>query len=376
MSETTNPYISEGTIYSWIRNYPHEIIGYSFLNRPIYQITWGNGPIKVMIWSQMHGNESTGLRAMMQLLDKWKNNSNNIGYLQKFTIVFIPQLNPDGASNWQRVNAQGIDLNRDLLSTYSPEIALFKSSLKAIRPHFALNLHDQRTVFQRGDSGQPTSIALAIPRVKLELKNEELENNRRFVRYLVLQLLNESGVAMSNYAVFDESYYARSIGEYVQERGVKTLLVESGVGGLDLERNESTHNTAAFIEAYLERAANSELKDSDSLESNYSDADSWGLPPNKAGLVDIVLRRAVINSGTSVWRADISLQMESILMNEKIVFRPIWLEIGDLQHQAARVKLENVQLHWDVEKYPFQLNEPFPFWEQIKNMTPWANISV
>ncbi|HEY6142555.1 MAG TPA: peptidase M14, partial [Flavobacterium sp.] len=36
-----------------------EVIGKSVQDRPIYKYQIGNGKIKVLLWSQMHGNEGT-----------------------------------------------------------------------------------------------------------------------------------------------------------------------------------------------------------------------------------------------------------------------------------------------------------------------------
>ena len=44
-----------------------EIIGHSELGIPIYKITVGHGKIKVLIWSQMHGNEGTGTKALFDM---------------------------------------------------------------------------------------------------------------------------------------------------------------------------------------------------------------------------------------------------------------------------------------------------------------------
>ena len=43
---------------------PSSILGYSVLKQPIYAHRFGCGAIKVLLWSQMHGNESTTTRAL------------------------------------------------------------------------------------------------------------------------------------------------------------------------------------------------------------------------------------------------------------------------------------------------------------------------
>jgi hypothetical protein len=37
--------------------------------RAIYQVKIGNGPIKVLLWSQMHGNEATATMALMDIFN-------------------------------------------------------------------------------------------------------------------------------------------------------------------------------------------------------------------------------------------------------------------------------------------------------------------
>ena len=47
---------------------PTSVIGHSVLNQPIYAHCLGKGPKKVLLWSQMHGNESTTTRALLTYL--------------------------------------------------------------------------------------------------------------------------------------------------------------------------------------------------------------------------------------------------------------------------------------------------------------------
>jgi hypothetical protein len=43
-----------------------KIAGKSVLDKNIYQINFGSGSYKIMLWSQMHGNESTTTRAVFK----------------------------------------------------------------------------------------------------------------------------------------------------------------------------------------------------------------------------------------------------------------------------------------------------------------------
>ena len=45
-----------------------KIIGASEENRNIYQIKIGKGSKKILIWTQMHGNECTGTKSVIDLI--------------------------------------------------------------------------------------------------------------------------------------------------------------------------------------------------------------------------------------------------------------------------------------------------------------------
>src|SRR5262245_32993323 len=45
-----------------------EEIGRSLLGRPLRSITFGSGPVSVLLWSQMHGDEATATMALADIL--------------------------------------------------------------------------------------------------------------------------------------------------------------------------------------------------------------------------------------------------------------------------------------------------------------------
>ena len=87
-------------------------IGKSVEGRSIQMISFGQGPTQVLLWSQMHGNESTATRALFDLFNYFSANrsSNEVQLvLSALSIHVIPMINPDGAESFQRENALGID---------------------------------------------------------------------------------------------------------------------------------------------------------------------------------------------------------------------------------------------------------------------------
>jgi len=113
------------------------IIGYSEENRPIYGIKIGDGSIKVLIWSQMHGNETTTTKALCGLLELLENPTHR-SIISKLTLYIIPQLNPDGAAQYTRLNSNNIDLNRDAVDLSQSESKVYRTCSMALNQTFAL----------------------------------------------------------------------------------------------------------------------------------------------------------------------------------------------------------------------------------------------
>ena len=89
-------------------------LGFSVQNRPIEMLKIGSGPYKILMWSQMHGNESTTTKALIDLIP-WLLGAKQKRFLAAFTLYIIPQLNPYGSHLYTRHNANNVDLNRDAI---------------------------------------------------------------------------------------------------------------------------------------------------------------------------------------------------------------------------------------------------------------------
>ena len=97
--------------------------GLSVNGQVIRSYTLGSGPVNILMWSQMHGNETTSSKALLDLILFVTNVKDSL-ILDQLKIVIIPMLNPDGADDYTRANANGVDLNRDALDQTQPESQL------------------------------------------------------------------------------------------------------------------------------------------------------------------------------------------------------------------------------------------------------------
>ena len=123
-------------------------IGKSVQGRAIHQVKIGTGATKILMWSQMHGNESTTTKGLFDFFNFLKSDNEIANRIKSdYTLICIPVLNPDGAFLYTRENANQVDLNRDAFNATQPEMQILHSVYKSFQPDYCYNLHDQRTIF-------------------------------------------------------------------------------------------------------------------------------------------------------------------------------------------------------------------------------------
>lgn len=125
-----------------------EIIGESVEEREIPALkissgTYGANPdkIKMIIFAMLHGNEQSGKEGALMLIKEFAN-GNLDRFLEDIDLLVVPLMNPDGAEENQRRNAQGIDLNRDHLALESPENQALRLLFMKYMPEVSVDVHE------------------------------------------------------------------------------------------------------------------------------------------------------------------------------------------------------------------------------------------
>ena len=80
-------YLTYSKIETLLSDFELTQVGTSVKGLPIKALTIGNGPIKVLMWSQMHGNEATSTKGIMDVMYFLKANA---AFLTPFTIQLLP----------------------------------------------------------------------------------------------------------------------------------------------------------------------------------------------------------------------------------------------------------------------------------------------
>ena len=214
-----------------------EEVGKSVEGRSVNLVTFGSGPVKILLWSQMHGDEPTATCALLDILNYFNKNLQHKvvkEILTQTTILMVPMLNPDGAERFTRRNAQDIDVNRDARYLKSPEGRILKKLQETHKPDFGFNLHDQNPRRMVGRTGNIAAISLLAPPYDFEDNDNEVRIRAKKIAALFYQSI--APFAYGKVTKYDADYMPRSFGDSMQNWGVSTVLVESG-GWEDMDRS-------------------------------------------------------------------------------------------------------------------------------------------
>jgi hypothetical protein len=300
-------------------------VGRSVENRPIRRIDFGSGDTAVLLWSQMHGNESTASRTLVDVIRYLRDNasSERVRRIEsQLTVTFVPIVNPDGAARFVRHNALGVDLNRDARRLAMPE----SRALKAVRDDtgatWGFNLHDQNVRTRLGASDRDVLIALLAPPPGQGVVNEVNRRAQRMCSMLVDILRPAVGDQIARY---DESFNPRAFGDLMTSWGTSVVLIESGGELEDPNKDRLRRANFVAILSALDAIATGQWE-------AYSPTAYRRLPLNAPWVYDLIVRGAsVVLPGREPLRADLAINFDDTLDGAG----PVLAEVGDLEDARA-----------------------------------------
>jgi len=219
--------ILEATFATWELHLAKVKSGKSVLGKTINSYRIGTGSVKVLMWSQMHGNETTTTKALIDFVHFLTSNSVEAKcILEHYCFCIVPVLNPDGSEVYTRVNANGVDLNRDFQDVSQPETRFLMDVFHHFTPHFCFNLHDQRTIFGAGINGKPATISFLAP----SFDEKKTYNEVRLKAVAVINKMNTvlQQLIPDQIGRFDDAFNVNCAGDTFQALEVPTILVEAG----------------------------------------------------------------------------------------------------------------------------------------------------
>ncbi len=304
--------------------------------RDIYLIKCGTGKTKVMLWSQMHGDEPTATMALADIFNFLENKKDSSKreinpildnlreeLLKKCTFYFIPMLNPDGAEAWTRYTTLGIDMNRDALALQTPEGQLLKQLIFDIKPDFGFNLHDKNRRYSAGQTGNLATMSFLATAYN---QAEEINPTRKWA----MQVIVGMSQAVQTYipkAVgrWMSDFEPRAFGDNIQKWGTTLILIESGGYKNDPEKQYIRKLNFVSILTGLQMIANKSYKKESIKE--YQE-----LPLNSKAIYDLIIRNVTIKKGETTFKADIAINRNERPVTGKDYFTTssVIEEIGDM----------------------------------------------
>ncbi|WP_445385093.1 M14 family metallopeptidase [Robiginitalea sp. IMCC44478] len=309
--------------------------GFSVLGKPVHRIRLGRGAKRILMWSQMHGNESTTTKGLLDFM-AWLHSGTEISekFLNHFSFSFLPILNPDGADRYTRFNANEMDLNRDALNQSQPESVVLRKEYEDFQPDFCFNLHDQRTIYNVGNSRIPATLSFLAPAMDA---GRSVPANRltamQLIAYMNERLLT---ILPGGVGRYDDTFNPNCVGDHFQSLGTPTLLFEAGHYPGDYERESSRYYFFKSLIYVLEGIMTGEY-------ASFSQEDYLGIPENAKQFVDILIRRPDLISNNHPRDAIIGICFKEVLADGEIQFVP------ELSEKEGKEEVYGHQ-EWDLSQ--------------------------
>lgn len=301
-------------------------LGQSVQGRTINLVKMGTGEKTALLWSQMHGDESTATRALFEIFRFFASNDSlnaiRKEILDHMTIYCIPMLNPDGAEAFTRRTALNIDMNRDALRLISPEARILKDTRDRFQPMFGFNLHDQSKYYNAYQTNKTASVSFLAPAFNYDKDVNEGRGN-------AMKLIVSMDKAIQHYLPgqvgrYDDAFEPRAFGDNIQKWGTNTILIESGGNIGDPEKMELVKmNFMIILHAMLQIVRED--------YQNYPINAYYAIPENDRKFFDILIRNAQVPHGDQLYIQDIGINANELAENDSTLFFTHKIEdLGDL----------------------------------------------
>lgn len=294
--------------------------GNSVGRQPVYGVRMGSGKTRVLMWSQMHGNETTTTKALLDLI-RWLHLGSEGAdeVLKTLTLFLIPVLNPDGADAYTRLNSNLVDLNRDAQAQSQPESHILRKIFEDFQPDFCFNLHDQRTIYGAGATPVPATLSFLSPSAdSLRTYTDARITAAKLIGQIASTFRDEIGIGR-----YDDTFNPSCVGDNFQASGIPTLLFEAGHFPGDYQREITRYHAFRAIKGALSAIRTQSFHEV-SLQKYLE------IPENHTNFVDILIKNA---QGLGLGYPDqsrLGIQYKEVLQGGRIHFLPELMHSGKL----------------------------------------------
>lgn len=313
------------------------LLGVSVQGRSIVHLVAGTGKKKVLLWSQMHGDESTATMALFDLFNFLSAKDENDPFRHLLTeeleLHFVPMVNPDGAEVWKRRNHMDIDINRDARALSTPEGRLLMQVADDVKPQFGFNLHDQNTLYSVGSTNKPATVSFLAPAYNYARDmNEVRENAAKLIVHMNRALQKHLPDQVAKYS---DAHEPRGFGDTFQKKGISTILIESG-GYHNDPQKQYIRKLNFYVLLSALHAIAKESYENEQVEDYYS------IPENGRSLFDLVIRNVEVLKDSLRYRTSVGINQPSSVdaTGKRLNYRGGIEELGDMQNNYGYTELD------------------------------------
>ncbi len=337
-------------------------VGISSEGRSLNLVKAGTGPVPVLLWSQMHGDEATATMALFDLFKFLQASGDGFDdmrqtILAKTTLHMLPMLNPDGAERFQRRTSVDIDMNRDALRLQSPESVLLKNLQQTLKPLVGFNLHDQNPRYSVGNTGKQAVVSFLATAY-------DQDRNINEVRQRSMQLIVGMNRVLQQFipgqvARYDDDFEPRAFGDNIQKWGTTLILIESGGQVGDVEKMSIRRlNFVATLTALNAIATETYINE---IPAQYQ-----AIPENGHALFDLLIRNATVVRNGKPYTIDLGINRYEVNIDSARAFayRSTIDDLGDLstfggltEFDATGLTLTPARLYADTLSSPTDLRK-------------------
>lgn len=308
------------------RDFQVEELGKSVQGREIYQLAYGKGKIKILFWSQMHGNESTATMALFDLFNFLDADQDDFDTLRslirnELSLRFIPMVNPDGVEIFQRRNALDIDINRDAIQETTPEATVLKAAREKFKPAFGFNLHDQQIYHNVKGSPRPATISVLAPAYNPKKEINEVRKKSMLLIAGMNRVLQQ--LIPGHVGRYSDEFEPRAFGDNFQKWGTSTVLIESGGYPDDNEKQYVRQiNFMITLNALYEIATQN--------YAQYSTEQYSSIPDNDFKLMDLIVRKVSVENQGKKFEMDLGIKKLEVRQDSIYSVSGTLVDKGDL----------------------------------------------
>jgi hypothetical protein len=227
------PEAFEASIRAFADRYDVSELGrasYRGVSRPILSVSTRQAApaTRLLVVSGIHGNEQAGIMCIPEILERYDRDGD-------VALRVLTPVNPIGAAELSRFNADGYDINRDFIQLRTEEARLVRDVVADFRPDFVLSLHEgpQDAAFmfanQHVDGGLARRMLAA-----LEAGGTTLAERDYFgLRLKPAGLSESSPVQRGVLRVWEATLKMQAVNAYVATLGIPEITLESSWRGTD-----------------------------------------------------------------------------------------------------------------------------------------------